>query len=776
MSAEYLNSLSLDELHNLEPFEFRFHDRVLAAIGLPLLIDGDVWEIYRTNYGSVSIQFQDAQRAIPFGDIVRTEGGSEGSLVPRRHFDPSDNLVLLMDRIQSIWTALARPNCRIAETPESVAFLEIATQNLSSVTDINNCLGLAAGFEEIAYAISGAVRIGPRNLPFPTPSLELAELCASGQLEWIGLGWSQKIIDMWTRLGFSVDQARILSSGKTSLVSLSRWLEYFDEQKADNLTFELVKDWFRVDIDPRLFERFRKLGLGPSVAERAQELHFSPEDAGLWLDTNLSLESAAEWRKIGLKPSEAKQWIEAGCSTATSAVEWMSSGLDSGTHARWRSVQATVEVVATCEKYSVLPSRYLLWKSVVDLGVNIERLIDWIASEVSPALALPWIRRGFPADVGAKWVTLDSRTIEAFNAKEFEWARVEPDPIEAFFWKEMGVRLEDVNLAKERGVSAAVFEPWSHFVFTPRQTFAQKVDWLRIDASPQDVAEWLAGGVRTASEARKILNRGFSSKTIERYREEERRIRDAKLREEAASLAKTRAERQAADEVIVSMMNNATDSWLNEILDRANFLRSKIRLVIENEVELRYDSHLSISIQVINNECIGRLGFRGTTTKVIFGLDDFRPRKRSRNSLERLALGLSVSWFIDCTLVLKTDASRTTRLFSSSQVSKTPRKETRVTYVPTPRFHKAEDEVRSGDRLSPVFHSVKGHIRTLSGDMQPSAEARERAPDYIRRYLKANETFVRPHDRGNESAEIDHVLVRLSRHSATANALGELAT
>jgi hypothetical protein len=62
----------------------------------------------------------------------------------------------------------------------------------------------------------------------------------------------------------------------------------------------------------------------------------------------------------------------------------------------------------------------------------------------------------------------------------------------------------------------------------------------------------------------------------------------------------------------------------------------------------------------------------------------------------------------------------------------------------------------------------------LADGHSPSEEARKRAPGFIRSRLKANQTYVRPHDRGAEESAINEYQIRLSKYSATANALGEL--
>ena len=157
-----------------------------------------------------------------------------------------------------------------------------------------------------------------------------------------------------------------------------------------------------------------------------------------------------------------------------------------------------------------------------------------------------------------------------------------------------------------------------------------------------------------------------------------------------------------------------------------------------------------------------------------FSARDFEPLSIVKTPIKRLTLGLAISWFVDCTIVLTKRESSGQLIFRSSSAVGSSKQRNEVRYVPTPSFHESERLVKSGERIERVIHSVKGRIRELSYGHSPSDEARERAPKYLRSKLKSNETYVRPHERGVEEKAINEYLFRLSKYSATANALGEL--
>ena len=161
---------------------------------------------------------------------------------------------------------------------------------------------------------------------------------------------------------------------------------------------------------------------------------------------------------------------------------------------------------------------------------------------------------------------------------------------------------------------------------------------------------------------------------------------------------------------------------------------------------------------------------------VKFDLDSLETIKAIKGSEKCLTYGLALSWFIDLSIVLKS-ARPSTSVFMmkplGARSTNTNSSRVGVRYVPTPRFYSAQDAIREGEGVKKVIHSVAGHLRTLSYGMNPSGEARNRAPKYLRSQMKGNETFVRPHNRGEDEDRRAYE-IRLSEYSACAHALIEL--
>ena len=220
----------------------------------------------------------------------------------------------------------------------------------------------------------------------------------------------------------------------------------------------------------------------------------------------------------------------------------------------------------------------------------------------------------------------------------------------------------------------------------------------------------------------------------------------------------------------------ATDEWLTEIIDRAEFLRKYLRKTVDNKYSLELADNVVLSVELLRNIVTGHLESSRKLVEVKFDLDLLETMKPINSFQERLTFGLALSWFIDLSIVLKSVRTSTdVYIMKSSAKWSTNSNPTRigVRYVPTPRFSSAQEAIRKGDGVKKIIHSVAGHIRTLSYGMKPSGEARDRAPKFLRSQMKRDETYVRPHSRGEDESRRVYE-IRLSKYSACAHALVEL--
>jgi hypothetical protein len=220
----------------------------------------------------------------------------------------------------------------------------------------------------------------------------------------------------------------------------------------------------------------------------------------------------------------------------------------------------------------------------------------------------------------------------------------------------------------------------------------------------------------------------------------------------------------------------ATEEWLTEIFDRAEFMKKYLRKSIDKKIALELADNVVLSVELSGNIVTGHLESSRKLIEVKFDLDSLETTKPINDSHKRLAFGLALSWFIDLSIVLKSvRTSSSIFIIKPLGIRSTNSNPTNVgvRYVPTPRFHSAQQSIGSGEGVKKVRHSVSGHKRTLGDGLKPSSKARNRAPKYLKSHMKQNETWVRPHSRGEDEDRKRYEL-RLSKYSACAHALVEL--
>jgi tetratricopeptide (TPR) repeat protein len=136
----------------------------------------------------------------------------------------------------------------------------------------------------------------------------------------------------------------------------------------------------------------------------------------------------------------------------------------------------------------------------------------------------------------------------------------------------------------------------------------------------------------------------------------------------------------------------------------------------------------------------------------------------------RFAVGAVLNWFLDCSLnILKHE------MFISIQHKwrevDRPWEPGLATWSTTSTFIQDIENIRRyADRTPPRAHRVRGHIRTLT-ERQPTDEARENAPAYIRRNMGPTDTFVRSYTKSGDLGT-EKLLVHLNTKSSLADYLG----
>ena len=217
-----------------------------------------------------------------------------------------------------------------------------------------------------------------------------------------------------------------------------------------------------------------------------------------------------------------------------------------------------------------------------------------------------------------------------------------------------------------------------------------------------------------------------------------------------------------------------TDYWLDEesldeSLARVESLSNQIRLQPSWPVYLETPD-LSIAMTVNSNFLLAwvGVGLEGLMVGINVKTWDVH---HADDSDSFFAVGAVLNWFLDCSL----------NLSSHQMFDRMPNKwrgverpwETKylTTWSTTSDFHDDIENIRLYEHhRPPIAHRVRGHIRTLS-ERQPTDEARENAPAYIRRNMGPMDTFVRSYMKSGEIGT-EKLLVHLKTKSSLADFLG----
>ena len=214
-----------------------------------------------------------------------------------------------------------------------------------------------------------------------------------------------------------------------------------------------------------------------------------------------------------------------------------------------------------------------------------------------------------------------------------------------------------------------------------------------------------------------------------------------------------------------------SEVWLEEIIARAKTVQPNLRKVPNwpAYVELPVDG---ISIELVQIGHVVRSVVMRDHDRLwcSFDPETFEIQSRCETSDARIVAGLSICWFIDCSIVIPGTRSTGLPLFHSSRVNSIKGPE-RIRYMPTTTFTERRNESRSISGRLVVRHLVSGHKRTLPPGHFGSQRARANAPKHLK--MAPNETFVESHFRGTEE-DRRRLQVRLSRYSALGDALAEI--
>jgi len=208
--------------------------------------------------------------------------------------------------------------------------------------------------------------------------------------------------------------------------------------------------------------------------------------------------------------------------------------------------------------------------------------------------------------------------------------------------------------------------------------------------------------------------------------------------------------------------------FLDESLARAESLKSLLNYEVEFPVRLETPD-LFIDMERDGDMLRSFVGSGAMGVAVSVNLNNWDLHYLSDDSDAMFAAGASLNFFIDCSINLSRHPKYQRAAYTITELAAT-QASSLSTWTTNAAFAADVEGIRTG-RLSqpPKAHRVKGYIRTLT-ERQPTDEARDRAPAFIRRNMAPNDTFVRPHQRGGGAAA-EHLYTRLRTYSSLADFL-----
>ena len=750
-------SIDLNAVYGLGSFSFENQDLIRATKGLALIVDDEYWIIQDCTYASVIASSNGVTRAYSLGECFLTEGKRFGPLVPPKSGDPTDLSILLEDRFRKICFDFVGDDQVVRDPVSLEAIRKISLRIDNDFETVRNDVKHFETSDEIASAVMGVITVGADNCGYPTNSFQLSRFFATKKLDWLGIDWPMSLISDWDKNSLSLAQAREVVNMGVDVKIVEEWVGFKKSSlRGRDLTFDGIKSWIVVGLGPELCMEFSDFGVNPTNALLAVANGVSPVRAGLWMEYGIYPSLISEWEGFSFSPAIAWEWTKLGCSPST-AFEWGSHSCGPDIFLLWRGVTASVQLVQLCIDNQITPETFQNWlffKSFVSSDIEI---VEWIKSGIPPDEAKRWAHFGVTVEIAKSWHLGLGASFEHSSYDMVQWARSSFLFESASEWIRHGIQIEDAIHARVCSFTVDDYMSWCEWSFRPRQNFKQIVAWSKSDFTPIEVQNWLAVGVQSIEEAKQIRAAGFSGTTMDTYRAKSRPIK-TKIVRKVQSIAWT-----------------ASEEWLEEVIARAVTTRPSHRKVSHWPSVLELDEDgVSIEIVFLEGFIHGTVVRDGKSQNCAFDPSNFEPRNYPKTEQGRVVLGLCICWFIDCSIVIP-GSSRNSHSHPYSIVGAKPTlRSPRGRYVPTLTFkNRREISFSISDRLV-VRHKVSGHLRTLGYGRKGSSESRGHAPTYLRREMKSNETFVRPHFRGTERERAE-LVTRLSRYSATAEALAELS-
>lgn len=546
--------------------------------------------------------------------------------------------------------------------------------------------------------------------------------------QWLMIGQSPQSVKAWARAGVN------------SIEGVKLWTSHEFEP-------EEVQEWLNRGLrSPDHVKLFRSVGVTPELTQGLILALCNPEHFGPWI--RLRTQGRPANHRL------VNNWILSGVDVEV-AAPWVSVGA-SHSHAELLRAQGLLPPLlerlssSDCEPLVELVKREKLIRGVVstaleqwaDFNLTLEELLPWAIAGISPAEVVKWKSQ---AILQLRALRLVKLGFTALDHESHESVRSLTDA--------------QIKAWEDGEISRGFARAW---VIAGIADVVVAKKWMEMfSLSPEQVV------------AKYILFEGDFAKA-RRHLNSERRV--SRLTQTLRSGGVGPAQLAAMPDLsqarpAMRPLPYVTEEWLEEIIARVKIVQPNLRKVPNwpAYVELPADG-VSVELHDLGRIVKGIVMRDTHKLWCSFDPETIEIEGKCETSDARYVIGISLCWFIDCSIVIPGTRSSRSALFNSSKFT-TQKGDERVRYVPTATFSERRREASFESTPFVVKHLVSGHKRTLEPGHFGSERARANAPRHIK--MAANETFVRAHFRGTKEDE-RNLQVRLSRYSALGDALSSL--
>lgn len=691
---------------------------------------------------------------------------------------------------------------RLKETPKT-----LRAWRLSGFTDVSRILG----WVRIGQSIELAKRWSEIGFGNPESAGKWVSLVNSPESlrEWLGKGVeSPEELAILLDQGVTLELVGGLDIKSAPTEGWKSWTQLTTQgQVADP---EVVNSWLLahiplseaekwVDVGATPFERDLLVSNGVSLEmlqklritrcyELARNIRSRHQDLGEWIENGFKYPEMMAWKQIGISIEEVLDWQAVDVSSE-SAKRFVSLGFTPAEYLEHLSNPLVRESILLSWEHSGLPARSV--KIFVLGGVP------------DPEIARKWLD-GFGSD--------PIRAVEQYRAyggdyrqaraadRQAERISLSPssNPISSLRMEsthEEHWRILEVPESMSAVYESAGFTPDDYLMClgSDRMSAKNLWSWIFSEIPTESIRSWVMAGVpspETAIEWMREL-RETPEITMINYRHFGGDLVRAKAWFAQLSLLNTSGISNSGStpaplgrpvtpirqhQLVVSSRGFpwASAEWLEEIVARARTVQPSIRKVPHWPARFDDDGQgLVIQLEQFPRAIKGVVKVASDRRWCEFDPSTFEIASECESGEDRYVAGLSICWFIDCSITIHRPAKGSPRLFTALNAFDSKTRTQQVRYVPTPTFNERRREVQpSGSRLT-IRHKVSGHLRKLPPGRRGSKQARSNAPVHLRKNMSQFETYVEPHFRGTE-VEKAELFTRLSRYSALGDAMSDL--